>query len=192
MNINKPFAEVIESSLDTFLAQCWEWNIFPKFGSLVFIQEKQQIILGCVTAIQTGSMDPLRSPFPYQKTEEELQAEQPQLFEFLKTTFTVKVLGYKQEKITRYLLPPHPAKIHAFVKTAPIQLSIEFFSVPDFLYLLFSAANTIIHFDDLLLAIVKQHNLEPMLNTLCQTLSLLTGNDYRRIKLFLKRAESLL
>ncbi|MCK4517722.1 hypothetical protein KAT92_03030 [Candidatus Babeliales bacterium] len=193
-NNNKPFAEIIESSLDSFLAQCWQWDNFPKFGSLVQVQNDELTILGCVVAVQTGSMDPMRYPFPHQKTLDELKIEQPQIFEFLKTTFTVKVLGYKETTPT-YTLPPYPGKIHSFIELCPPTLAHEFFSKPDFLYLLFSSTNPIEHFDDLLLAILKQLASTKQLSnnlfdTFSQTLSLLTGNDYRRMKLLLKRVGS--
>jgi hypothetical protein len=189
---NKAFSEVIESSLHSFRARCWEWNNFPAFGSLVRISDT----FGCVVSVETGSSDPQRYPFPYKKTEEELRAEQPQIFEFLRTTFTVVVLGYEKNKSFYYLLPPHPAKIHAFVSMTPSIYAANFFSKPDFLYLLFASQSSITHFDELLLAIFQQlqthKKLTPKaLNSFCQTLSLLTGNDYRRIKLFLKRAGSL-
>lgn len=191
---NKPFAEVIESSLDTFLAQSWKWDAFPQFGSLVQVQQNELTILGCVISIKTGSMDPLRYPFPYQKTEEELKKEQPQIFEFLKTMFTVKVLGYKTQESLYYQLPPTPAKIHAFVESAPQELASRFFANPDFLYRLFATQPAIPNFDDLLLAIfqnlAQQKRLSSdIINSFCQTLSLLTGNDYRRMKLFLRRVE---
>lgn len=197
-NLN-PFAEVIESSLDTFLAQSWVWDTFPSFGSLVKIDCKTHVILGCVTSITTGSIDPQRYPFPYQKTEDELKTEQPQIFEFLKTIFQVKIVGYLDLATTQkfhYTLPPTPAKIHAFVHSIPISFSANFFSNPHFLYLLFSSQNTITHFDDLLLAIFKQLEQQKKLTTktitsFYKTFSLLTGNDYRRMKLFLHRLETL-
>jgi hypothetical protein len=193
MTINKPYAEVIESSLNTFLAQSWEYDSFPPYGSLVTVHS----ILGCVSGIRTGSMDTQRYPFPYQKTEEELKAEQPQIFEFLKTTFDVTVLGYLDEhKKISYTLPPTPAKIHAFVAPADQTLTEAFFGSPDYLPLLFASQNTISHFDDLLLAIFKQlavhKKLASTLPLFCQKFSLLTGNDYRRMKLFLQRVENLL
>ena len=81
---SKAFAEVIESSLGVFTAQCWQWDYFPEFGSLVQVKSGGDRILGVVIQVQTGSMDPMRYPFPYQKTEDELRKEQPQIFEFLK------------------------------------------------------------------------------------------------------------
>ena len=195
---NKPFAEVIESSLSSFVAQSWTWDTFPTFGSLVQIgglnppaAGKTHTILGCVTAVKTGSMDPLRYPFPYKKTEAALKKELPQIFEFLKTTFTVTILGYQDEnKELHYTLPPTPAKIHAFVYNSSSQLSSVFFSNPDFLHLLFSSQSEISHFDDLLLAIFRQKKLSSSeLNAFFNKFSLLTGNDYRRMKLFLQRVD---
>ena len=89
----EPFAEVIESFLDSYLAQCWQWDDVPDFGSLVFTRRDKNTIFGIVTQIQTGSSDPIHYPFPYKKTEEELMAEQPQIFECLKTTFRVQIVG---------------------------------------------------------------------------------------------------
>ena len=195
---SKPFAEIIESSLDSSLAQSWEWDTFPIFGSLVQATSNSITILGVVTEIKTGSMDPMRYPFPYKKTEEELRSEQPQIFEFLKTTFQIKVLGFMDEtKKNQYRLPPHPCKIHSFVTKTPSQFSGEFFSKPDFLYLLYSQNTQILHLDDLLLAIFKQLSqndrlTSSVLDTFSQTMSLLTGNDYRKIKLLLKRTENVL
>ncbi|MBY0352940.1 hypothetical protein K2W90_01075 [Candidatus Babeliales bacterium] len=194
------FAEVIQSSLETFTAQCWSWNFFPNFGSLVQVESNEHIILGCVVQIQTGSMDPMRYPFPYQKTEEELLAEQPQIFEFLKTTFDVQILGYADkenlEKVL-YALPPKPSKIHAFVKECAPELSAQFLSNPIFLPMLFSFQHKISNLDELLLAIL--HNLttqkkltQKVFHDFCQTFSLLSGNDYRRLKLFLKRVEHII
>ncbi len=190
------FAEIIESSLEGFLAQCWEWNFFPSFGSLVQVENKDEVTLGVVTQIQTGSMDPMRYPFPYQKTEDELLNEQPQIFEFLKTTFRVQIVGYLQKDKFYYLLPSKPCKIHAFVKNAKQTTSINFFSKADFLHLLFAFSSQITNLDELLLAVLKQINTQKQLtsqklDSFCQTFSLLTGNDYRRLKLFLKRVENL-
>ena len=197
MTNKKAFSEVIESSLSTFRAQCWEWDKFPAFGSLVQIKDNNSIILGCVTAIETGSMDPMRYPFPFQKTEQELKKEQPQIFEFLKTIFTVVALGYKKEEKLYHLLPEHPAKIHAFVSPCDDLFTGSFYSSPDFLYLLFSSQQSISHFDELLLTIFRRLQVQnkltkTVLQEFCDRLSLLTGNDYRRMKLFLKRAENLI
>jgi hypothetical protein len=192
------FAEVIESSLDGYLAQSWEWNFFPRFGSLVQVEDDNQLVLGVVVQIQTGSMDPMRYPFPFQKTEKELRAEQPQIFEFLKTTFRVQVLGYHNEitKKVYYQLAQKPCRIHAFVQECNPELFEQFFNNTLFLNLLFAFQNNITNLDELLLAILVQLHEMGLLNqdkvhAFCQQFSLLSGNDYRRLKLFLKRVEQI-
>lgn len=190
------FAEVIESSIDGYLAQSWQWNFFPRFGALVYVEDDDRLILGVVVHIQTGSMDPMRYPFPFQKTEEELRLEQPQIFEFLKTTFRVQVLGYYKRDTQKiyYQLAPKPSRIHAFVQECPLDIFELFFNNMLFLDLLFAFQSNITNVDELLLAILVQLHECGLLNqekvyAFCQQFSLLSGNDYRRLKLFLKRVE---
>ncbi len=195
-NSNKPFAEIIESSLHSFLAQSWQWDMFPSFGSLLTINAKKRTLFGVVHQVQTGSMDPMRYPFTYQKTEEELQKEQPQIFSFLKTTFSCLILGYQEKGSIMYTISPEPPKIHAFVQPASIDLSKEFFYNDTWLHVLFGLANHVFNLDELLLALIKQQQELKVLNKdklhqSIETFSLLTGNDYRRLKLFLQRVQSI-
>ena len=191
------FAEVIESSLTGWTAQSWQWNNFPAFGSLVMIEGKKYNLFGIVHQVQTGSMDPMRSPFPYQKTEEELMREQPQIFEFLKTTFSCITVGYQEKGIIFYILAPEPSKIHAFVRPATIEIKKIFFANEKYLHLLFGLSSQIFNLDELMLALLRQHHelhilSTEKLNAFMQAYSLLTGNDYRRIKIFLQRVEHML
>jgi hypothetical protein len=191
------FAEVIESSLTGWLAQSWAWDRFPEFGSFVAIEGKKRTVFGIVHQVQTGSMDPVRYPFPYQKTEEELLKEQPQIFEFLKTTFSCITVGYQEKKSISYLVAPEPPKIHAFITHPSAELSKIFFASTRYMHLLFTHASQIFNMDELMLALLKQHidlNIltKDKINSFMQTYSLLTGNDYRRLKLFLQRAEHML
>jgi len=191
---SKPFAEVIESSLQGWLAQSWQWNDFPAFGSLVVIETKKRKLFGIVHQIQTGSMEPMRHPFPYQKTEEELLEEQPQIFEFLKTTFSCLTMGYYEQGKIVYLLAPEPPQIHSFVMLADRELCIKFFSNAQYMHLIFNAASQLFNLDELLLALLKYQAVLGVLNydklsQFLESFSLLTGNDYRHLKLFLQRIE---
>lgn len=188
------FAEVIESSLTGWLAQSWAWDTFPAFGSFVAIEGKKRTIFGIVHQVQTGSMDPVRYPFPYQKTEEELLAEQPQIFEFLKTTFSCITIGYQEKGSISYLISPEPPKIHSFIAYPDAEVSKIFFANSRYLNLLFTHSAQIFNMDELILAILQQHKelnilSEAKIGSFMQSYSLLTGNDYRRIKLFLQRVE---
>ncbi len=190
------FAEIIESSLQEFTAQCWQWDRIPHFGSLVTVTTKRRTLFGIVHSIKTGSMDPLRYPFPYKKTEEELLREQPQIFEFLKTNFTCLGLGYSEQGKLFYLTSPEPPKIHAFVQEATKEQYQQFFSNEHYLHLLFSH-QTLGSLDELLLACLKNLNELNLLTpektaTFIETFALLTGNDYRRLKLFLQRANPII
>lgn len=195
MTTNKPFAEVIESSLQGFLAQSWEWDNFPSFASLVTVKQKNRIIFGIVHQVKTGSMDPMRYPFPYQKTEEELIKEQPQIFEFLKTTFACIIIGYRDKGNMNYILAPEPPKIHSFVEQCDADLSASFFANNHYLHSLFSHANSVFNMDELLLALLNQQKsrmAEESMNHFMQKYALLIGNDYQRIKLFLQRAQHII
>ncbi|HSC25237.1 MAG TPA: hypothetical protein VLB80_03425 [Candidatus Babeliales bacterium] len=197
MNQEKCFAEVIESSLTSWLGQSWTWDTFPEFGSFVAIEGKKRTVFGIVHHVQTGSMDPVRYPFPYKKTEEELLQEQPQIFEFLKTTFACIAIGYQEKKLISYLIAPEPPKIHSFILCPSNEISKIFFSSTNYLHLLFTHSAQIFNMDELMLALLRQHmelNIltKNKMNSFMQTYSLLTGNDYRRIKLFLQRVEHML
>lgn len=193
----KYFAEVIESSLTGWLAQSWAWDTFPEFGSFVAIEGKKRTVFGIVHQVQTGSMDPVRYPFPYQKTEEELLREQPQIFEFLKTTFSCITIGYQEKKSMSYLIAPEPPKIHAFIMRPDAETSKIFFANNKYLHLLFTHSSQIFNMDELILALLKHHRelnilTQEKINTFMQMYSLLIGNDYRRIKLFLQRVEHMI
>jgi hypothetical protein len=193
----KALAEVVESSLKEFTAQSWQWDLVPPFGSLITVKDKRRTLFGIVYNITTGSMDPLRYPFTYQKTEEELLNEQPQIFAFLKTNFNCLNLGYKEQGKIFYLTSPEPPKIHAFVQEATREEYQEFFSKDRYLHLLFNHASQTGSLDDLLLALLKNLKLLNLLSeektvAFLESFSLLTGNDYRHLKLFLQRAHSIL
>ncbi len=195
----KPFAEVVESSLEVFTAQSWQWDDFPAFGQLVCLESDKSILVGCVTQVRTGSIDPMRSPFPYKKTEDELRKEQPQIFEYLKTAFTVNILGYidgAQEHNIKifYQSARYPSKIHSFVYTASYELIALFFQKTLYLHTLFSSQLPAI--DEILLALLTQLSdrkllTQKHLDDFGMTFSLLTGNDYRRLKIFLSRVQAL-
>jgi len=197
MTKNKPFAEVIESSLVGWQGQSWSWDTFPPFGSLLTIQKKEFTHIGIVHQIQTGALESGRYPFAYQKTEKQLLQEQPQIFEFLKTSFFCLTIGYIYKGKMYYQLAPEPPKIHAFVQEASQEIITFFFKSHKYLHILFGSSQNLVQLDELLLAILRYvtaqtnfttNNLEEFISLF----SLLTGNDYRRLKLFLQRAEPLL
>jgi len=194
---NNAFAEVIESSLESWTAQSWQWDRFPTFGSLVAVDSGDRTIFGVICEVKTGSDDPSRRPFAYGKTEDELREQQPQIFEFLRTSFSCLTVGYRQRGKMFYTVAPAPPKIHTFVAPLEKDEAKRFLAHDGYLYLLFGMANQGIALDELLLAVLSYHEAlgilaESTLTRFMRTYSLLTANDYRRAKLFLRRAEQLL
>lgn len=188
-----PFGEIIQSSLQSFMAQSWQWDMFPPFASLIQVASGNRIVYGLVYEVKTGSMDVIRSPFPYKKTEEELLAEQPQIFEFLQTTFSCIPIGYEEKGHMYYVRIPQPPKIHAFTSFAPDEKRKIFLSNPQYLHTIFGAAALIGCPDELILGLLSQQKTlsTASLQALMKQYTLLTGNDYRRIKLFLQRVQDL-
>lgn len=189
----KPFAEVIESSLQGWVAQSWEWDKVPEFGSLVTVTTKKRILFGLVYKSQTSSLDDNRYPFAYKKTEEELRLEQPHIFDFLHTTFSCLLVGYSENNRIIYRTAPEPPSIHSFIFEANHELTEQFFKSEQYLHLIFGASD-IGKIDELLLALfytMKRNKVlyEQALPLFLDTFSVLIGNDYRRLKLFLQRAQ---
>jgi hypothetical protein len=188
------FAEVVESSLYGWKAQSWQWSFSPSFGSLVTLQTNARTWFGIVYQSATGSNDPSRHPYAYQKTDAELMAEQPQIFNFLQTTFECVTVGFSEHEKIVYQIAPEPPKIHTFVQYATVEQARAFFASYLYLSVLFQATH-IPNLDELLLAIMwNQQKVgllsEEKITASVEHLSLLTGNDYRRIKLLLQRLEA--
>lgn len=118
-NNKKPyFAEVVQSNLQTWTGQTWQWNNFPRFGSLVVAQHEQYKLYGIIYDITTGSSDSNRYVTTYQQNPAELMQQQPQLFEFLTTQFACIGIGYQEHDIFLPYLGPHPLPLHTFIAQA--------------------------------------------------------------------------
>lgn len=194
MNNKQFFAEVIESDLSQWTGQCWKWNQIPHFGALVTATQNNITIYGIVHSIKTGSNDPIRTPFPYQKTEEELLRDQPQIFEFLQTTFGLITVGYKTNNSIFYHLPTQPPKIHTFIAQATHDEYASFFAQDQFLHMLFNRSSQISNFDELLLTIIKTLHEKKCLSKnqltdFVETFSILCKHDYQKLKIFLHRMQ---
>jgi len=122
-------------------------------------------------------------------------AEQPQIFEFLKTTFNCIILGYQENQSISYLLPPQPAQIHSFVQEASAEQSAEFLSNHGYLNLLLGGLQQLYNPDELLLALLRYQAANNLLTPdhlhhVIKKFSILIGNDYRRLKLLASRIEA--
>lgn len=190
------FAEVLDSNISTFQAQCWQWDAIPEFGSLVTATSLGRTIFAIIYDIKTGPTDPIRQPVAYQKTEEELLQEQPQIFEFLTTTFSCIAIGYQENNQLFYNLPPQPAKMHTFVHHATQEQYELCFANEGFLHLLCRSQEKI-NIEELLLALVKHQLYHKTLtkkrfNKFVETFFMLNKNNYLQTKMFLSRVQQLI
>ncbi len=197
MNSTQPFAEVIEGSINTWKAQCWDWQLPPTHGAVVTVAHGDRTLYGLVHDITTASVDSHRSVYAYKKSDEELKRDHPHIFELLHTTFNCITLGYIEKGTTYYQAAPTPPAIHAFVTMPTIADLRGFFSQDHYLHTTFSHAENIFSLDDTLLALLKHLSDKAILNErilsgFMETFSLLTANDYRRLKLFLQRTQPII
>lgn len=193
----KPFAEIIESSLSEWTAQSWDWDNFPSFASIVTITKESKTLIGIVHKIETGSLDSTRFPMAYKKTEEELRAQMPHIFEFLKTNFSCIPLGYIENGVVQYTTLPKPPKIHAFISHATPLLYKQFFASSEYLHMIYSQASHVLNIDELIISLIKKQTelkivSQQNLPEIIKTYSLITNNDYRKIRIFLQRIEHML
>jgi len=194
--MTKPFGEIVESTLTTFKSQCWQWDNVPPFGSILVTTNESIQIFGITAHIQTGSNDPGRYPYAYQKTEEELKKEQPQIFALLQTVVSSVIIGYRKHEDSYYQLPEHTPKIHSFVRPATTEEIQSFFANPLYLHVLFGNATLPVSNDELLLGLLTQlfaanAITESHLYEFIHTYSALSKSDYRRLKLFCQRVQTL-
>ena len=132
-------AEVIEASTTQFTAQCYELYESPPLGSLL----KTGDIYGIVAGAATTGLEPGRKPIARGKdeaSEEAIYESSPQLTKLLRSEFTAVVVGHKDGENLRQYLPPHPARIHAFVYLCQPDEVKEFSRQFGFLNILINAA----------------------------------------------------
>lgn len=188
----KPCAEIVESSLTWWQAQCWDRDNVPAFGSLMIVQTNAEPLFGIVYDIKTGSPDATRQPFAYKKTQEELLKEQPHIFTFLTTNFSCLTLGHGIPPL--YQLPPHPPRIHDFVRRANDEDLKLFVEQEEYIHLIFNAPPALVNHEELLLAFISNLHQQRIVSrenllSLLKKISFLIGHDYRRLKLFCKRLQ---
>jgi hypothetical protein len=188
--------EVVESSTTTLVAEARRLHQAPDFGAFVRVESDGRDLIGVVHNASTQSSEPNRRPMAYGKTEAELRAEQPQIFELLRTQFEVFVLGYLHHDTMVHLFPPQPARIHSFVFPSPAEQVLAVTEDPQFLRSILEATG--LPTDELLLATLR-HALKVRADEAGETkagqylarmgtvLSRLLRDDYDRLSSLIRR-----
>jgi hypothetical protein len=194
--MSEPFGEIVASNLTQWTVQSWDLNQFPPFGALVVCSYNQYKAFGVIAGIQTGPQDTSRTPHAFGKSLEELAQQQPHIFQFLVTTLITVPVGYEKDAQQIYALPPQPASIHSFVAVAHAATYKTFFASSNWMVLFFNLFSQNPLFDELLVAILQQAAehaalTQDRVTQVITLFSLLMGDDYRKLKLFLQRIEKL-
>ena len=181
--------EVVESSTTELIAEACQLHAAPSFGRFVRVDSEMQIV-GIVFNVVTQSIEPNRRPMAYGKTEDQLRLEQPQIFELLRTEFQALVIGYRDATGVVPILPPQPARIHAFVHECDDAEIADFTQTDDYLRAILGA--TKIPTDELLVATlrhtIKAHGYaREYLVRMGKELSRLLKDDYDRLSAILRR-----
>ena len=192
------FAEIIESSLKTASALCWDAENIPPFGTIVEISYGDITSYGIITNIVTASSDDNRTPFAFKQTLEALHRNQPQIFAFIQTTCTIMLTWQSKpaSRETSSLPVPYPAPLHAWVCGAPIEMSAQALTNPELLEATIQAIDPAT-VDDCLIAIAthayKENALSyEQLHEFIEKYSQEINTDLRRARRFLQHMERLL
>jgi len=182
-------AEVLESSTREIMAECRHQFSPPTFGSLIKI-ESNHTILAIVFDVFTYCIEPNRRATAYGLSIEELEEEQPQIFELIKTGFQATVVGFYEDGIYHQFSPPYPPSIHSFVYLCDEEELCKFSEDKDFLRNIFATSKG--QSDELIISFIRKAweangKEQAFLIDFGKELSILLKDDYDRLKSIMKR-----
>lgn len=135
-------AEVVEASTNEFVAQSYEVNEAPPFGSLVRTSDGTADLYGVVYQVTTGGVDPGRRAVALGRDEDDPDAiyrAHPQLQQLFRTDFRALVVGFGMEGGIVHTVPQRPARVHGFVHQCTDDEVCRFTASLDWLPLLMAA-----------------------------------------------------
>lgn len=189
--------EVVQASTTHVVAQVLKGEGLtlpkaPAFGSFVRVslEEDDFDVYGLVYHVETASVDAAHRPVALNMSRQELREQQPQIFDLLRTDFSVVITGYGRDGRFYQHLPPRPPQIHDFVHGCTDGEVIALTEAFDFL-------RTLIHFgqapaEELVAACLREAHRRrggetAFLVAAGRTLSGLLRNDYERLTAILSR-----
>jgi hypothetical protein len=195
----KRIGEVIASATTHFMAQALRdpdrglsMPKAPAFGSWVraHLEEDGLDVYGVVYHAETTSIDATHKPFALNLSRQELREQQPQIFELLRTDFSLVITGYRQDGRIRVGLPPTPPLVHDFVYACEAEEVVALTERLDFLRTLLTFAQA--PSDELVAATLrhayaKRGDDRSFLLGAGRTLSNLLKSDYDRLNAIVQR-----
>ncbi|HPZ08538.1 MAG TPA: hypothetical protein PL110_10525 [Candidatus Eremiobacteraeota bacterium] len=181
--------EVLESSTREVMAECRDKDSIPPLGSLVKI-ETTPVILAVVYNVFTYCIEPNRRPTAYGLSIEELEEEQPQIFELLKTAFQAVIVGFYQDGVYHQFSPPLPPSLHSFVYPCSEEELKSFTEGKDFLRMIMNLNRG--QSDEIIISFVRQawtayKRDKLFLIDMGKELSILFKDDYDRLRSIMRR-----
>ena len=123
--LNEHFAEVIFSTNEMLIAQCYKEALSNKplkssvfQGSIIKIvssYDSSYEAFGLITKINNSSLDSVHRPSALGLTSKELEHLQPQVFDLLRKELEIYLFAYKEEGEIYNYSPSKPMMIHDFV-----------------------------------------------------------------------------
>jgi hypothetical protein len=186
--------EIVESNTTGFVAQSYELDAAPPFGSLVSVANGSLKIFGLVYDVTTTSIDPGRRAIARGKDEDDQEAvyrNNPQLPLLFRTDFSCLVVGFGEGEDLFHFFPPRPPRVHSFVYQCDPDELVVFSESLDFLSSLISSPQAI-PADELVAAFLRLANRARggdggFLVTAGKELAVLFANDLRRLNAILRR-----
>jgi len=187
--MNDYVGEILESSTREIMAECKLDTQPPPLGTLIKINTKP-MILGIVYNVFTYCIEAGRRPTAYGLTAEELQEEQPQIFELLKTGFQAVIVGFYEDDTYYQFSPPLPPPLHSFAYICGEDEIRIFTEEKDFIRVLLTTNKG--QSDEIIISFIRQawiaHKKDQnVLIDFGKELSILLKDDYDRLKSIMKR-----
>jgi hypothetical protein len=187
-------AEVVEASTTEFVAQCYNLDGAPDFGSFVRVRDRALDIYAVVSEARTASLDPGRRPVVRGQDaadEDALYRDNPEIRELLRTEFTATVIGFTDGVGVNHYLPPRPPRIHGFVYPCAGKEVCAFTARLDFLQTLLASPNRVA-LDELIAATIRnacaaRGGQREFLIMAGKQVALLLANDVNRLNGVLRR-----
>src|SRR5262245_31672281 len=107
--------EVVEARTAELVAQAYQLDGAPAFGSLVRVGDGQTHVYGFVCQVTSGSLDAGRRVSARGGDEPDEQAlfdNNPELGQLLRTEFSALIAGFRESDRVVQRLPPHPPRLH--------------------------------------------------------------------------------
>lgn len=118
--LNQPFSEVIHSTNELIIAQCYKDNNTDiaqgQVAKVISSYDASYTAFGLITKINNTSIDSIHKPSALGLSLNELKELQPQVYDLLRKEVEIYLFAYTNDNKNIFKDPvPHPMTVHDFV-----------------------------------------------------------------------------